>query len=181
MSDKELINGILSNDHKVLQDFWLEQCTPMFHYIIHKVYDHRAEKDELINELYLYLQANDWRKLRQFDYRSQLTTWLTAVAIRFFQRKRNGVIENEWSEPLIIEKAENYEDGVHQRLDVESLIHKLSNERYRLVIQKLILEDREPQEVANEMGITVDNLYNIKRRAMRQLAQMVRKEDGYVG
>jgi DNA-directed RNA polymerase specialized sigma24 family protein len=66
-------------------------------------------------------------------------------------------------------------------LDVESLVGKLSNERYRFVIQRLILEDKEPQEVANEMGITVDNLYNVKRRAMLQLALIARKEVGYVG
>jgi DNA-directed RNA polymerase specialized sigma24 family protein len=66
-------------------------------------------------------------------------------------------------------------------LDVESLVGKLSNERYRFVIQRLILEDKELQEVANEMGITVDNLYNVKRRAMLQLALIARKEVGYVG
>jgi DNA-directed RNA polymerase specialized sigma24 family protein len=39
-----------------------------------------------------------------------------------------------------------------------------------------MLEDKEPQEVADEMKITVDNLYNIKRRAMQQLIQIYGKE-----
>ena len=180
-SDREIVNGILSNDTKVIQYFWFEQCTPMFHYIIHKVFDRQAEKNELINELYLYLQTDDWHKLRQFDYRSRLTTWMSVVAIRFFQKKRAALIENESPETLIVEKAESNEDRIHQKLDVESLINRMPNERYRFVIQKLMLEDKEPQEVADEMGIMVANLYNIKKRAVKELAKIAGKEDAYVG
>jgi RNA polymerase sigma factor (sigma-70 family) len=153
----------------------------MFHYVIQKVFDYRVEKDELISELYLFLQADGWRKLRQFDYRSRLTTWLSVVTIRFFQKKRAGLIENNSLDTLIIEKADNSEERIHWNLDVKNLVGQLPNERYHFVIQRLILEDKEPQEVANEMGITVDNLYNIKRRALQMLAQIARKGNGYVG
>jgi RNA polymerase sigma factor (sigma-70 family) len=180
-SDSEIVNGMLSSDPEIIQHFWFEQCTPMFHHIIYKVFARQAEKNELINELYLHLQANDWQKLRQFDYRSRLATWMSIVAIRFFQKKRNKLIENKSSEPLIIERAESNEEQIHHRLDVESLINRLPNERSRFVIRKLILEDKEPQDVANEMEITVDNLYNIKRRALLQLARIAGKEDSYVG
>lgn len=179
-SDKDIVEGILANDGQIIRHFFFEKCTPMFGYIIRNVFDYQVKEKELISELYIYLQKDDWYKLRQFDYRSKLTTWMSAVAVRFFQKKRDALIENESSLTLIVEKAENIELQIHQRLDVENLVSKLSNERYRFVIQKLILEDREPQEVADEMGITVGNLYNVKRRAMMQLALIVRKEDGYV-
>jgi DNA-directed RNA polymerase specialized sigma24 family protein len=81
------------------------------------------------------------------------------------------VIENESSSTLYEEKSENIEEQIHRQLDVESLIKRLPNERYGFVIRKLMLEDKEPQEVADEMKITVDNLYNIKRRAIQQLIQ----------
>jgi RNA polymerase sigma factor (sigma-70 family) len=181
ISDREIINGILSNDSKIIQYFWFEQCTPVFHYIIYKVLDRQAEKNELINELHLYLQADDWYKLRQFNYRSSLTTWVRVVAIRFFQKKRNRMIENDSPDTLYTETAVNSEERIHQKLDVESLVEKLPNEKYRFVIRKLILEDKEPQELADKMGITVDNLYNIKRRALVQLARIAGKEDAYVG
>lgn len=153
----------------------------MFHYIIHKVFNRQAEKDELVNELYLYLQADDWHKLRQFDYRSRLTTWMKVVAIRFFQKKRNAMIENDSLDTLYMVESGYSEKQIHQKLDAESLLEKLPNERFRFVIRKLVLEDKEPQELANEMVITVDNLYNIKRRALLQLARIAGKEDGYVG
>jgi len=180
-TDKEIIEGILIGNEKVINQFFYEECTPMFHYIIRKIFDYQAEKDELINELYIYLQADDWHKLRQFDYRSKLTTWLSVVATRFFQKKRAALIENESSETLIVEKGESFEQRVHTKLDVKTLLERLPNERYHFVIQKLILEDKEPQEVADEMEITVANLYNIKTRAIKELARIAGKEDDYVG
>ena len=48
----------------------------------------------------------------------------------------------------------------------------MPNKRYVYVIQHLVIEDREPEEMAKEMNVTVDNLYNIKRRAMAQLTQV---------
>jgi RNA polymerase sigma factor (sigma-70 family) len=180
LSDKELIEGMINNDDGIIQYFFFEKCTSMFRYIIQKIFDCQVEKDELINELYLFLQMDDWRKLRQFDYRSRLTTWLSVVAIRFFQKKRAGLIENNAADTLYIEKTDNSEERIYRNLDIKTLIGELPNERYRFVIQRLILEDKEPQEVANEMKITVDNLYNIKRRAIQQIAQIARKGDSHV-
>jgi RNA polymerase sigma factor (sigma-70 family) len=180
-SDKEIVEGILADkpDEHIILYFFFEKCKPLLYYIAGSVFNYRTEKDELINELYLYLQDNDWYKLRQFDYRSKLTTWLSVVAIRFFQKKRAALIENESLSTLYVEKTENVDEQIHHKLDVEILMNQLPHERYSFVIQKLILEDREPQEVADEMGITVDNLYNIKRRALQQLIQIYRKENGY--
>jgi DNA-directed RNA polymerase specialized sigma24 family protein len=53
--------------------------------------------------------------------------------------------------------------------DIERLFDNMLNKRYVHVIRKLVLEDYEPEKLAQEMNITVANLYNIKRRAILQL------------
>jgi hypothetical protein len=169
--DRKIVDGMLSCDAKVIRSFWIEQCIPMFRYIIQKIFDRKAEVESLIGELNLYLQADDWRKLRLFDYRSRLVTWLLVVATRFFQEKQTKMIEKE--------PAANCRDETNQQLDVENLINKLPNERYRFVLSKLILEGDEPQEVADEMGITVDSLYNVKRWAIQAFIRVAGKEDCY--
>jgi hypothetical protein len=40
------------------------------------------------------------------------------------------------------------------------------------VIRRLVLQDAEPKDVANELRITVDNLYNIKKRALTALTEI---------
>ena len=55
--------------------------------------------------------------------------------------------------------------------DIERLFDNMLNKRYVHVIRRLVLEDCEPEQLAQEMNITIANLYNIKRRAMLQLTR----------
>lgn len=181
-TDKEIIDGILRNDAMIIEHFFFKECKPLFAYIVRSVFDGKQEINELINELYLYLQHDNWYKVRQFDYRSQLITWISVVAIRFFQKKRALMIESDSIETLYEQNTFWHEANIGQdrRMDVHNAIQKMTNERYRYVIEELELKEREPEELAQEMNITIDNLYNIRRRARLQLRTiMVRKEDYY--
>ena len=56
----------------------------------------------------------------------------------------------------------------------------MPNARYRKVIEVLDLQEVRPEYLAEEMKITVDNLYNIHRRALVQLRLIMgRKEEYY--
>lgn len=175
--DKELVEGLINDNADIIRYFFYEKCAPMFHRINQKGYDRKAKTNELAHELYLYLRENDWHKLRLFDYQVQLMTWTSTVTTRFFFKKQLGIMENESLEESFNEQiAEKCEEQIHQRLEAENLMNRLSNQRYRFVLQKLFLEDMVPQKLADEMGITVDNLYNIKQRAIRKLNHIVRNE-----
>ena len=56
--------------------------------------------------------------------------------------------------------------------DLERLFEAMPSQRYAHVIRRLVIEDMEPEQVAQEMNITTANLYNIKRRAMAQLTRI---------
>ena len=62
----------------------------MFNYILHRFCPCQLDKNELINELYLYLQSDNWYKLRQFDFRSKLTTVVDGCCCTFFSKKKRG-------------------------------------------------------------------------------------------
>lgn len=98
----------------------------------------------------------------------------------FFSKKRELLIENFSSEPQI-ERTNlfgSYNMIIDETIDVRQAIKRIQNARYRMVIEQLDLHDVAPEDLAKNMGITVDNLYNIHRRALLQLKLiMVRKED----
>ena len=48
----------------------------------------------------------------------------------------------------------------------------MSNRRYAEVLQRLVIEDADPEVVAEEMGVNIDNLYNIKKRAIAALMRL---------
>lgn len=67
-----------------------------------------------------------------------------------------------------------------RRMDVSAALLKMSNKRYRMVIEYLDLKEVKPEQLAKQMEVTVDNLYNIHRRALVQLRLVMgRKEDYY--
>ena len=175
ITDKKMVSNVLLDDEKSIQRLFFEKCTPIFRYIIRKIFNYQVEENELINELYLYLKENDWYKLRQFDYRSKLTTWISRVAFNFFTNKKEELKINPSTEYLLTEQiTDDYALSMVDD-DAENLLSELKNKRYRFVIRKLILEGYEPQEIADEMGITVNNLYAIKCRALQQLKEIIEK------
>jgi DNA-directed RNA polymerase specialized sigma24 family protein len=96
------------------------------------------------------------------------------VAIRFFIKKRKKMIENNNGETLYdgttIQPVD--ERDTSARSDLQRLFSLMTTKRYVFVIQRLVIEGQEPEQLAKEMDITVENLYNIKRRAMAQLTQV---------
>jgi RNA polymerase sigma factor (sigma-70 family) len=178
-SDQEIVDGLIGGKEKIVEYFFFEQCGPMLHYIVKEVFDNRADASELVSELYLFLQEEDWKKLRQFRYQCKLMSWLTMVAVRFFVKKRNMLIEGESNDALLNSKAVteissgSEERGTSISMDINDALRRMKNKRYSEVIRLLIMEDREPQEVADLLKVTVENLYNMKRRALKELVALM--------
>lgn len=174
MNDKEIIEGLIAKNNRITREFLFVRCRPLFCNIIKEVFDSQAGYDELINELYLYLMNNNAAHLKSFQYRCSVYQWLKITTIRFFIRLRNQgkIIVDESHEPS---SGENNNEAItivdydSRKEDLQRLMEIMPNRRYAFVIQKLIIEDMEPQQLAEEMGVTTANLYNIKSHAIKQL------------
>lgn len=180
-TDEQIINGIVNNDHSMIEYFFFKKCKSIFAYIIQSVFDYQIDENTLISELYIYLQANDWHKIKQFDYRSKLTTWTSVVAVRFFQKKREMLIESDTSQTLKvqIDYGFNPNFGLERRIDIHEALSRMQNIRYRQVIEMLDLKEMSSDLLAEQMNITVDNLYNIHHRALLQLQMLMGKKEDY--
>ena len=155
----------------------------MFAYVICNIFNGNVNRNELISEFYLYLSKDNWKKVRQFDYRSKLMTWTSVVAIRFFQKKRDVLIENESEESLCFrmkEETTTQIEVLERQIDLRAAIKLMNNERYKQVIYYLDLKEKKPELVAKDMGINTANLYNIHHRALLQLKVILNKENRYV-
>ncbi len=185
MSDKEIVCALIDRNRFMTRQFFYVNCRPLFAGIINHVFDYPVDYDEFVNELYRLLMENDARRLRQFDFRSSIYQWIKTVAIRHFSYKRDEMIDNQTKSPLFnrrdekegddnmevvtCEESVDTESAIAARMDLEYLFSKMNNKRYVDVIRRLIIEDVEPKRLACEMGITIENLYNIKKRAMAAL------------
>ncbi len=180
MTDLQIIDALISRDEWVTQQFFFKTCRPLFVSVMRYVFSYKVDYDEFVNEFYLHLMENDAIRLRQFQGRSTIYQWMKVVAIRYFIAKRDNMIDME-SKVALIECAERGDsfDEVQKttaRMDVERLFSLMPNKRYVYVIRRLVLEDAEPNKVAEELGTNVDNLYNIKKRAISALTEIALNE-----
>ncbi len=178
MTDKQIIQALIAHDEGVTRQFFFKDCRPLFIKVIRFVFDYPVDYDEFVNEFYLYLLEEDARRLRQFEGRSTIYQWLKMVAIRYFVAKRDRLIDMESQEPLLESRDEESCDQqeLDSRMELEALFALMSNKRQVYVIKKLVLEDAEPQKVADELQVTVENLYNIKKRAIAALTKIAINE-----
>ena len=176
MTDKEIIENLIARDERVTQRFFFKNCRPLFMGIIRYVFSYKVDYDEFVNEFYLYLMEENAYKLRQFEGRSSIYQWLKITAIRYFMVKRDRMIDmnskDTPSDTDVHEKMVDEESKTVARMDITALFERMPNKRYVYVIRRLVLEDAEPKDVAEELQVSVENLYNIKKRAIASMTQV---------
>lgn len=183
MTDRDIIQGLINRDNHITYHFFYVKCRPLLTAIMRLVFSYPVEYNEMVSELYEYLMDDDCIKLRQFQYRSSIYQWVKVVATRFFIRKRSFMIENKTKEPpyegpddvVIVDTAQD----VAKKIDVAYMLESMENQRYADVLRHLIMQDEEPEKYAQSIGVTVDNLYNIKRRAIAAISRIAIKYYSY--
>lgn len=182
LDDHELVDGILSNNKPLIEYFFTKKCSGLITYILMNVFDGHIDKRELISDLYLFIAHNDWQVFRQFQFRSTLMTYVSVISVRFFIKKRAQLIDSPSSNYLNNQEGQMHNTvlSLEQRIDIHEALKKMPNERYRKVIEILDLQDVRPELLAEEMNVTIDNLYNIHRRALVQLRLVMGRKEDYV-
>lgn len=181
MTDRELIDQVILDNEVIIKYVFFEKCNVLLRYIGQEIFSNQLQREELISELYLYLREDNWRKVREFQGRSKLVTWISVVAVRFFLKKRAFLIDSGGNRTLYAEIADrSRDDEMISRIDLINAIQKLKNPRDKFVVLAIGIEGRDMDEVAGQLGITRANLYNIKKRALDKLS-LILKEDQYAG
>ena len=180
MTDKQIIEALIARDEQITQQFFFRSCRPLFLSIIRYVFSYEVDYDEFVNEFYLHLMENDAYRLRQFQGRSTIYQWIKVIAIRYFIAKRDSMIDNESKVALLDSVVQNgivdSEKSLMAKMDIEYLFSLMPNRRYVYVIRRLLLQEAEPKVVAQELRTNVDNLYNIKKRAITALTEIALRE-----
>lgn len=189
MTDLEIVQGLIARDEKITQEFFFSKCCPLFYSVIEDLYPEGADYDELVNELYLHIMANDARRLRMFEGRSSIYLWLKSVAHNFFltrvklEKTHRKVIEKGASESLLNKAKKIVDETAEQSamdreqeedMRVAAILDQIENPNYRMILEKHVIEGMSFDELEKLTGIKKDNLYNIKARALKKLEKIIR-------
>lgn len=181
LSDKELVELLLANDQEAIEYVFFHRCNGMFMHIVYSVFQSLVTKEELITDFYFYLSENDWNRLRKFEFKASLNTWLTVIAVRFFKKMRISQTKLVAIDPqLIVETRKNETDDYDiinemSRLELYKAIDQLSKprERYALLAE---LTGKRAEDIAAEMGCTVAAVYNLTKKARMELKSKMQEK-----
>ncbi len=180
MTDQLIVELLIAKDERTTKEFFFKSCRPLFLSIIRQVFSYEVDYDEFVNEFYIYLMENDAYRLKQFQGRSTIYQWIKITAIRYFISKRDNMIDSTPKNSLSENKSEDEsidtENRISARMDIARLLSLMPNKRYAYVIKRLQIDEATPQTVAKELRTNVNNLYNIKKRAIAALTEIADKE-----
>ncbi|MBP5573725.1 MAG: sigma-70 family RNA polymerase sigma factor [Bacteroidales bacterium] len=182
LSDRQLVDLLLANDEAAVEYVFFHRCDGLFARVLSSFPSHQAQKkEELITDFYLFLRADDWRRLRQFSFRSELNTWMTVVAIRFFNQK----ITSSQTNTAGLDAPLN--QGVNQIPDDFDLFDQLSKVELYEAIDRLPkprerfallgeLAGKKAETIAEELGCSVMAVYNLTKKAKMALKKKMKGE-----
>lgn len=179
-NEKRIIEGLISRDEKVTNDFFYARCKPLLSSVAREVFMEDMDYDEIIDGLYNYLTADNGAVLRQFagkGNRSTIYKWLRNTAKSYFQkRKKEAVIDSHSKQPLCIGNVGEPADKIKQNkeMNVAAMLDMIDLERDRLVLEKIDIEGVSYDELAAQTGLSKANLYNIRKRALERLKKKAR-------
>ena len=175
MSDKELVDAVCSNDQRAIVHMFYKKYISTFQYHVYKLFPYKEDVRDLVDEFFLYLYENDWRRLKTFDSsKASLATWMSVTSFRFFKNYKhskidsNGLISisDKW-ETFVGDWVQSNDTGL--MMDINQAIDSITNDRDREIARLLFIEDKEFQVIADRFELSVDYVYTVKNRLVKQL------------
>ena len=197
--DLDVASAILKRDEVITRSFFYKECYPLFRAIYQNYTTDCTSCLEFINEIYLLIMTPSKKtgrcQLENYRGESSLKTWLKVTALyycyaQYDKKERMPMMEplnNEISEQdddvldIFVGKNESIEIDIDNlnRQDIETLLKLMPNLRYRELIRMRYIEHLSNEEVAKELGMSMDNYYNSHKRAKEQYLAIYRKEENH--
>lgn len=172
--DKQLFDQILENNQELIVFFFYVKFLPTFEFNIKKNFFYKVDIKELIDEFYLYLSENDWKRFRTYNFSSSLNTWISVVSYRFFKQYKLTKVDSyglityndQWDQHSIswVQQCNN-----DISMDLKNAIQQIKNERDQQVAHLIFIEDEDINIVAEKFNLTIDYAYTVKNRIIKLL------------
>lgn len=153
--DRRIIERLLANDSAAIEDFFFRRCRAALTYIGQYFCSSREPAESLIGEFFVFLSADDWHKLRIFKYSCSLNSYISVIATRYFQSKRDSRISYYGDEPMPgAAGSVEASDSFAQRY-VEKIVEKMKP-LDRFLIERILIDGEKPADVLEDAKPLLD-------------------------
>jgi len=173
-SDDVLIGRIATGDRLAMQVLFARHHVRVYRFVLRLVRDESVAED-LISEVFLDV----WRQAGRFEGRSQVSTWLLAIArfksLSALRRRPDEELDDETAEAI-----EDPSDDPEVSLDkkdksaaIRKCLEKLSAE-HREIIDLVYYHEKSVEEVAKIVGIPENTVKTRMFYARKRLAELLK-------
>ena len=153
MTDQQIVNNLIIGDHRTIKDFFFVRCKPMLIYIGQYFCQHKHIPEELIGEFYEFLSADDWHKLRIFKYTCSLNSYVTIIASRYFQHKRDKeLLPLDENIALVKNLQDDNNADAFFMEDLNKIIRRLQPFD-RFLVQRILIDGEKPGDILDEAKV----------------------------
>lgn len=175
--EKDLADRFVLGDSKA-QRMFFDQFKNLIYSTINKFsFVEKNEIDDYFNEFFIRLVVDDYKRIRQWDQRSRLSTYLVTLLRNYLideyrKKKKNQAVTDD------DEQLPSSEDNIYIQELLEYVRKAMDSlsERDREIINRKLLEDETPKEIADALGITKDAYYVALNRANKRLIKLLKKD-----
>lgn len=197
-NDLMIAKAIINRDENITRQYFYKQCYPLFKSIFDHYYTDCGSCIEFINEIYIITltpsKTSGKCQMENFRGDSTLACWLKSAALFYcykkYERKQNlstiDILPNPDDEKydgtdrfLNLGESINLDISEVNRTDVEKILDSMPNKRYGKLIRLRYLEQYSNEETAEALCMTMDNYYNVHKRAKAQYEVICKKESFY--
>ena len=161
LHDLQIAKALLDRDEQVTRKYFYQQCYPLFKSIYDNYYTDCTCCKEFIDEIYVLVLAPSKTtgkcQLENFRGESTLASWLKTACLYYCYKQFD-----------LKEKIE--------REDAITRLKQLPNKRYGELLRLRYVESFTNEETANKLGTTMENYYNLHKRAKEQYDKVHGKE-----
>ena len=172
-SDVTLIRSIASGDKQAMQILFARHNVRVFRFLVRFVGDRSAAED-LVSEVFLDV----WRRAETFQGRSQVTTWLLALArnkaLSALRRRSTEELDDK-AVAAIEDPQDNAEVTIQNRQTSEILLNCLTqlSPPHREVIDLVYYHEKSIDEVADITGVPQNTVKTRMFYARRRIAELM--------
>lgn len=184
LSDRDIVDAILRRDARVTRIYFYEKYYPLFKARFDEYYTDCETCIEFINQIYSYIMINRPKTgkcyLASFNFDCSLGYWLDIIVKNYchqlFKKRSSRIIKVNIDTDRNIGGITTINFDALNKRDVDRMLNRMRNKRYRDIICFRYIEGRSNEETAVILGMSMDNYYNKHKIAKQQFTNILKEE-----
>lgn len=176
---KSLIENYKNGDNEIMLDI-INQFSPLIEKY-NKKYENEDISSELIITLIKLINSLD---IKKFKFDGEIINYIKiAIKNRYLDIIRQNSKKNEflfYELDTDISDYNNLYEKLISDIEYERILNTL-NSKERLIIDGLYNLQKKEVEIAQELGLSKQNIHNIKKKTLKKISKFVEKEGFYYG